>query len=339
MAVRKLESQRLKFYGPMSPGTPLSALAREPDHTSQRRSHMQPRLATLALVPLLALAACGQETGPEARPVSSAPTTAVPTTPTDPTPDPELRYDPVEARAALDAARERWAATNWTAYRFTFTPSCYCPQDDVTVAVIGGRPVGTDAAGHVWSVEQWFGEIDAAIGKAADVRVAYGETGAPSSLYIDVDEMIADEEFGYELVDLEPVTDPLETLLVDEYGCGFGFASADGDQTVSMVVRFVDVDWETGPEPGRYDLADLAGTVYLGADLMANWCNDVVIEGQPEPVIDDTWSIVGGSVDVSIDNRLAVGVFTDVVAVDADGDERHLGDIEVSNGMWGFFAG
>ncbi len=312
---------------------------------------MHLRLAPLALVPLLAVAACGEDTGPAAGPIASVPTTAAPTAPTDPTDAPpvttpvttqetELRYDPVEARADLDAARERWRAAGWTAYRFTFTPSCYCPQDDVTVEVIDGRPVGAEAAGHARSVEQWFDEIDASIGTAADVRVSYGETGAPSSLYIDVDEMMADEEFGFELVGLEQVTDGLAAFLDDEYGCGYGFALSDSDQTVSMVARFVDVDWETGPEPGVHDLADLDGVVYFGADLMANWCDDVIEVGEPEPVVDDSWQIVGGSLTFTpTDNRLAVGVFTDVVAVDADGHEHHLGDVEVSNGMWGFFAG
>lgn len=307
---------------------------------------MHLRLVPLALLPLLAVAACGDDTGSAARPIPTVDTTAPPTEPTDPTvpptttPETEPRYDPVEARAALDAARERWAATGWTSYRFIFTPSCFCPQDDVTVDVIGGRPVGGDDTGQARSVEQWFDEIETAIGTAADVRVTYDDTGAPSSLHIDVDEMTADEEFGYELVGVEPATDALATFLDDEYGCGYGFAVADAAQTVSMVVSFVDIDWETGPEPGVHDLAQLDGAVHFGVDLMANWCDDVIEEGEPEPIVDETWQIVSGSLDLSqTDNRLAIGVFTDVVAVDADGHEHHLGSVEVANGMWGFFAG
>jgi hypothetical protein len=36
---------------------------------------------------------------------------------------------------------------------------------------------------------------------------------------------------------------------------------------------------------------------------------------------------------------LALGTFTDVVAVDRGGARHHLGDVDVSNGMWGFLAG
>lgn len=304
---------------------------------------MHLRLVPLALLPLLAVAACGEDTGSAARPIPTVATTAPPTEPTEPTVPPPTttpETDPVEARADLDAARERWAATGWAAYRFVATPSCFCPPGDVTVDVIGGRPVGIDETGQARSVEQWFDEIETAIGTAADVRVTYDDTGAPASLYIDVDEMTADEEFGFELVALEPVTDGLAGFLHDEYGCGYGFAVADADQTVSMVVSFIDIDWETGPEPGVHDLAAMDGAVHFGADLMANWCDDVIEDGEPEPIVDETWEIVSGSLDLSqTDNRLAIGVFTDVVAVDADGHEHELGTIEVANGMWGFFAG
>ena len=308
--------------------------------TQLHRKHL-----SVVLVSLLALAACGDEVGPAAPPVPPAdtdpvapPGTTAPPTPT--TPETEPRYDPVQAASELAAARERWASGDHTSYRLRYTPMCFCPREELTADVVVGRVVGPVDAGPVRSIEQWFDEIEAAIGTAADIRVTYDDTGAPASLYIDVDEMIADEEFGYELVDIEPVTDGLEAFLDDEYGCGYGFASATADQSASMIVSFTDIDWETGPELGTYDLADLDGTIRFGIDLMANWCDDVVEPGEPEPIVDETWEIVGGSLDFSqTDNRLAVGVFTDVVAVDADGNEHQLGDVEVANGMWGFFAG
>ena len=298
---------------------------------------------SIFLVPLLVLAACG-DPEPVGQPMPPVDTTdpAPPIDPTTPTttPESEPRYDPDEARAELDAARERWAAGNWDAYRYTYAPSCFCDQEELTVEVIDGRLVDPDDFDRARSVEQWFDEIEDAIGTAADVRVTYGDTGAPTSLYVDVDETMADEEFGYELIDIEQVTDGLDAFLEGEYGCGYGFAIANAGQTVAMVVSFVDIDWETGPQMGTHDLADLDGTVWFGTDLMANWCDDVIEVGEPEPAIDEAWTIVSGTLEVSqTDSRLALGTFTDVVAVDPDGREHALGDVEIANGMWGFFAG
>ncbi|MDW3215761.1 MAG: DUF6174 domain-containing protein [Ilumatobacteraceae bacterium] len=312
---------------------------------------------SVILVSLLALAACGEADPTGGSPAAPNSIDPAPTDPTEPTITPTTpittpittpsttpgetpRYDAERMRADLAAARERWTAQNWTSYRYTYTPSCYCDRQEVTVEAIDGHTV--DSGGLDWArtIEQWFDEIDAAIGTAADIRVTYDATGAPTSLYIDVEETIADEEFGYELIALEQVTDSLDAFLDDDYGCGYGFAAANAGQTVSMVVGFVDIDWEQGPVAGAYDLADLDGAIHFGVDLMANWCDDVIEEGEPEPLVDETWNIVSGTLEVSpTDNRLATGTFTDVVAVDADGHEHLLGDVEIANGMWGFFAG
>lgn len=308
-------------------------------------SGMHLRHLPVVVLGLIALAACG-DAEPAAQPMPPVDTT-IPPGPTDPTlppatttPPQTLRYDPDQVRADLDAARERWAAENWTSYRYTYAPSCFCDQAELTVEVIDGRLVDQDDVDRARTVEGWFDEIDAAIGTAVDVRVTYDDSGAPSSLYVDVDETMADEEFGYELVDIEPVADGLDAFLDGEYGCGYGFALANAGQTVSMAVSFVGVDWETGPATGTYDLADVDGAVRFGTDLMANWCDDVIEVGEPEPEVDETWNIVSGTLELSVtDNRLATGTFTDVVAVDADGIEHDFGDVVVANGMWGFFAG
>jgi hypothetical protein len=324
-------------------------------------------MVTTLLLPLLVLAACGTDPGPAAAPVpptgTNAPTTPDTTTPDTTTPDttvpdttvPDsapsstppsepadgIHYDPDDVRADLDAARLRWETQGWGSYRFVYTPTCFCPPDEVNVHVLGDRIVDPPDTGSAWTVEQWFDRIDTAIGTAADIRVTFRDDGAPTSLYVDESETMADEEYGFELVDLEPVSDGLDVFLDAEYGCGYRFAIASERQTASMVVGFDDIDdWETGPTPGTYELADLNGTVRFGRDLMANWCDDVIEEGEPEPVIDEEWEIVDGVLELThTDNRLAIGTFVDVVAEDPDGDEHDLGDVEVANGMWGFFAG
>jgi hypothetical protein len=321
-------------------------------------------ISRTVLLPLLMIAACGSDpdpavepvtaTNPPASPPGSPPDTTAPhTTATDTTapgslpttspvePTDDLRYDPELLRAELDAARDRWEAQAWSSYRFTYTPTCFCPSDDVTVDVLEGRTLTPREPGHAWTVEQWLDRIGTAIGNVADIRVTYRDDGAPSSLYVDESETIADEEYGYELVDLQPVSDALDAFLVDEYGCGYGFAIAGEHQTASMIVGFVDVeDIETGPVPGTYDLAELDGSVDFGTDLMANWCDDVIEPGEPEAYVAETWDLVGGTLELTIaDNRLALGTFTDLVAVDRGGARHHLGDVDVSNGMWGFLAG
>ncbi len=81
------------------------------------------------------------------------------------------------------------------------------------------------------------------------------------------------------------------TLHINEQADAATGARANAGQTVSMVVSFTAVeDFETGPALGTYDLAVLNGSVRFGTDLMANWSDDVVEEGEPEVVTDATWN-------------------------------------------------
>jgi hypothetical protein len=219
-------------------------------------------------------------------------------------------------------------------------PVCFCLEEVVTVDVIDGTVVGGVGSGLADSVEGWFDVIEEAIDEAAAVEAEFDPTtGIPVSVYIDVDEMIADEEFGLAHRELTPEGDPIDRFLTDEYGCGYGFAVATPDQTASLVVGFA--GFGEGIPSGTYDLVDAEyGAIRFGTDLMANWCDDVVEPDEPEPVIDEEWELVGGTVEITLtSDHTATGVLRDVVARTPDGREIRLGGATVANDTWGFFAG
>lgn len=306
---------------------------------------MRTTLTVIAAALALTLAACGAEPGNESTPpLPTDPTapasepTPDPTTPPTPTPPPRvLRYDAAEVRAELDDARARWAEQGQPPYRWTYSPVCFCPQREIQIDVIAGRIVHSTAEDGL-TVAAVFDLIDEQIGTAADVRVTYDDLGYPTSFYVDIDEMMADEEFGFELVDFAPVSDVIDTFITDPYGCGYGFAAATPDQSASFTVFFADVT-ENGPVAGSYDLADVMGELRFGTDLMANWCDDVMEEGEPVPELDEAWEIIAGSLDITIDGSTATGSFTDVVALTSDGLEYPNGNVTITNQAWGVFAG
>ena len=156
------------------------------------------------LVALLALPACRT-----LRPSSSEPTEAVAST-----------------RAASSANAQKWRAANVRAYTFTYERQCFCTAEVrgpfvVTVEngavasvrrLAGGMtPDGTPAPGaedrrpeNRLRVEDFFALLDGAFAEnAAEVRVAYDRRlGFPTSVWIDRDRQMADEEVGYRLTDL-----------------------------------------------------------------------------------------------------------------------------------------
>lgn len=304
----------------------------------------------LAIAIVVLAAACGGASGTE--PTASDPTvpptvpepavTSVPgTVPTNPgtTPAGQLRYDPATVRTELDAARGRWTDSGSETYRYSYTPVCFCPQQEIEVQVIAGRIV--DRTDQARSIGDWFDEIDAAIGIAADIQVNYDDRGHPTSLFIDVDEIMADEEFGFQLVDLVRVPDAVSEFMPDAYGCGFGFAVASPDETAALVVRLQGLaEGENGPGTTRYELADTSAEIRIGTDLMANWCDDVFEEGEPEADVTERWPVVGGTLDVTVGaDGTATGMLVDIVAESPDGQEQRLGNAFITNDAWGFFAG
>lgn len=113
--------------------------------------------------------------------------------------------------------------------------------------------------------------------------------------------------------------------LTVEYGCGFGFYLGSDDQTAGLFITLSDFDvGQSGDIPESSTLtSDIwRAELQFGADLFANWCDDVIEPGEPEPEVEERWEVSGG------------------LETEAPSGERlALGDIEVENGFWGCFAG
>lgn len=115
----------------------------------------------------------------------------------------------------LDDAKARWEAAGLADYRFTLRRMCFCPSPDYTgpfeVTVRGGtiEAVRLDGApvdaARALTVDDLFALIEEAYEREAEtVRLTFDpETGAPTDLYIDYEAMMADEEIGYTVTDLE----------------------------------------------------------------------------------------------------------------------------------------
>jgi hypothetical protein len=131
--------------------------------------------------------------------------------------------------------------------------------------------------------------------------------------------------------------------LTEPYGCGFGFQVGNPQQTAGL---FITSGAGFG-EPPAADTVDLAtddawtARIDLGADLFANWCDDVIEMGEPEPQVDETLEVVAGTLELSADESgvVASAEMSGLVARDADGVEYALGDITIENPAWGMFAG
>lgn len=131
--------------------------------------------------------------------------------------------------------------------------------------------------------------------------------------------------------------------LTENYGCGTGFWVGNPEQTTALRIGYRG----EGPPPGEVSLPDPAWQAELvdGRDLYANWCDDVIEVGEPEPrqvrvlpVIAGRLEIIGEPPQPFEGGVLAVRA-TDLVVDVGDGETHELGDIEIENPSWGFFAG
>ncbi len=302
------------------------------------------RLNVIIAVAVVALTACGSADS-DASPADPASTTAPDPTDAGPPstaprtqrPVDELQYDPVLLRSELDAARQNWADRGWSSYRYRYMPVCFCEQEQLEAHVIDTKLVNDTGDSRLHGIEGWFDVIDDAIGTAYEVQVVYDDWGYPESVYIDVDEMIADEEFGLEFDGFFHVPDAVDKFMTTDHACGYGFSAASPDQSVAFQVYF---DPSGDPYSGTYDLADATvAAVNFGADLMANWCDDVLEPDEPEPRVDERWTITGGTVTITIEGQRATGEFRDIMALTPDDVEYPLGNATIVNEGWGVIAG
>jgi len=127
--------------------------------------------------------------------------------------------------------QEKWNSINSKNYTFELTKSCFCPQEEVKEIMVengnlvsakfipSNTKIDLSKRGDIYSLDGFFGLIqDAFDSKASKVTVTYDETkGYPTDIYIDQNEMIADEEISYHVKNFK-VLDALEpTICTLEY--------------------------------------------------------------------------------------------------------------------------
>lgn len=133
---------------------------------------------------------------------------------------------PPEGAAAVQANARKWAAANVRGYTFTYERQCFCTAETrgpFVVTVTNGQVASVRRlAGGMTSdgqpmagpedtrpenrlrIEDFFALLTGAHRDgAAEVRAVYdARLGFPTSIWIDRDRQMADEEVGYQLSDL-----------------------------------------------------------------------------------------------------------------------------------------
>lgn len=151
---------------------------------------------------------------------------------------------------------------------------------------------------------------------------------------------------------LERMFDGLE----EDYGCGHGFYASDSEQSRGLFIFAADPqtsEAELGI-PGEVALPDDRWLAYVetGEDLFANWCDDVVVPDDPEPVTEASYTITGGTMTVTpagadggSDGSSDAGPdaftaeLTDIEVEGPDGSVVELGGLTTTNELWGVYAG
>ena len=105
------------------------------------------------------------------------------------------------AQRKLDRARERWRKARLHNYRFQLKRQCFCPPTSWVLFVRGGAPVRAPAeAGKVATVRRLHRRIQDAINERVHALVVrYGKRGMPRFMYIDGQQLVADDEIGYQV--------------------------------------------------------------------------------------------------------------------------------------------
>jgi hypothetical protein len=128
------------------------------------------------------------------------------------------------ATSELDKNEKLWKAQNITSYDFRLSRNCFCPEDwrgpvDIQVRngtvtsvtyVSNGQTATSEKFGDVDTIDELFTIIRNAYEgkfpfdqKAETVTVTYhAESGYPLTVYIDVSQLMADEEQGFTVENL-----------------------------------------------------------------------------------------------------------------------------------------
>ena len=316
------------------------------------------RLIPFLLSLVMLTAACGDDASPTEAGVPGEGST---TTTTSTTAAPA---DPDTPEWQLAAARARWAEHGLIYYQLTTAELCFCPQTQWMNTVVEGvvvdhQPTTDDAFFDpgARSMDTLFDEIEAAIAEGYETLEAEydPETGAVIRYWVDVAANIADEEHGVEVIALtpfdvnEPEIDVEAAALVDDYGCGFGFAKGNADQSLGLIIFSEAGYQEQGPDlsaPIVLPSPDWNATLQTGRDLFANWCDDVLEPDEPTPEVTATWTLVSGTITATTDTPEGGCAGADVAATlsgavveSPEGQQIPLDDITLVNTAWGCFAG
>lgn len=260
--------------------------------------------------------------------------------------------------ARLEAAQVRWAAAGIEDYRWTFRRICFCPPATADVRVEGGEADRSSIAiefGHpedldFTTMEELYGFIADEIERSDEVTVDYDPvTGQVRSVEADRIATGVDDELGYDVLSFVPEDQHRPALaeleLTESYPCGHGFQGSNAAQTIGLTADFVAPAGDPDPVVHLPDPA-WEVTVVRGEHLFANWCNDLVPPGSPEPRVTASLPVVAGTIgfegpvpgpDAHTDRF--TGRLTDLVVEKPDGTRVTLPDATLVNDAWGGAAG
>ncbi len=121
----------------------------------------------------------------------------------------------IEPLNDFELSKNKWEALAVDSYSYTFQISCFCRREATlpkAVQVVDGKIVKVDGASYdeyehwgIQTIDQLFDLIEEAEkDKVHRLEAEYDpDKGYPSSVYIDRDLMMADEEMGYYVSDLK----------------------------------------------------------------------------------------------------------------------------------------
>jgi hypothetical protein len=196
------------------------SLPAEPSRPEQRPKQMIRRALPFLVAFTCLVAACGSEGDApgDTLPNPDVPATEVPVTAVPVTDPPVAVTDPLvddDAQAQLDSAVARWNGQGPTSYTMITQQLCFCPPQEWSDTVVDGEVTEhvalTDDAffdpGPA-TMSSLFADVQEVIdaGYAALDLAFDPETGALIRYFVDIDERMADEESGIEVLTLEPLS-------------------------------------------------------------------------------------------------------------------------------------
>jgi hypothetical protein len=245
-------------------------------------------------------------------------------------------------RLALQAARDRWRVAEVQTYEHQYVVRCDCEPLSATVRVLGGRVLGRVSGQglEMATVGEWFAAVAGAIDTADAVEVDFDDDlGHPLHVLIDPDDARTGDEYGLDTAALHIVSDPIERWFTASWGCGYQLVASTPDESTALVLRLTDAGI---PRAGRkpFDVESLAAAeLWFGTDLMAGWCGRAPAPDDPVPVIDTSWAVVDGTVELATERRSASGDARSLVARSPSGTVIALGSATLRNDAWGEAAG